>query len=107
MFVISVDIIFLCVLSYTWDLLQIMYGGFIGLCEEFLTSHSGYFIAPIRVNGSALESVFSCLKYIAGGNLASTNYPSSLASYMTQADNPVNPHAEEGYRTEVPNIKKN
>ena len=82
-----------------------MYGGFIGLCEEFLTSHPGYFIAPIRVNGSALESVFSCLKYIAGGNLASTNYPSSLASYMTQADNPVNPHAEEGHRTEVPNIK--
>ena len=84
-----------------------MHDGFIGLCEEFLTSHPGYFIAPIRVNGSAIESVFSCLKYIAGGNLASTNYPSSLASYKTQTDDhaAVNPHAEEGYRTEVPNIK--
>ena len=79
-----------------------MYGGFVGLCEEFLTSHPGYFISPISVNGSAIESVFS---YIADGNLASTNYPSSLASYMTQADDVVNTYAEEGYRTEVPNIK--
>ena len=82
-----------------------MYGGFVELCEEFLVSYPGYFIAPIRVNGSAIESVFSCLKYIAGGNLASTNYPSSLASYMNQADDVLNPYAEEGYRTEVPNIK--
>ena len=85
--------------------MRIMYGSFIGLHEEFLTSHPGYFISPIRVNGSAIESVFSCLKYIAGGNLASTNCPSSLASYMTQADDVVNPYYAEGHRTEVPNIK--
>ena len=82
-----------------------MYYGFTGLCEEFLTVHPSYFIAPIRVNGSAIESVFSCLKYISGGNLASTNYSTSLGSYTEQNKDAVNPHAERGYRTEVPNVK--
>ena len=82
-----------------------MYYGFTGLCEEFLTSHPGYFIAPIRINGSTIESVFSCLKYISGGNLASTTYSSSLASYIEQNKDTVNPSAECGYRTELPNIK--
>ena len=82
-----------------------MYYGFTGLCEEFLTSHPGYFIAPIRINGSAIESVFSCLKYICGGNLAATTYSSSLASYIEQNKDTVNPNAERGYRNELPNIK--
>ena len=83
-----------------------MYYGFTGLCEEFLTDHPSYFIAQIRVNGSAIESVFSCLKYIlSGGNLASTNYSTSLGSYLEQNKDAVNPNAEHGYRTEVPNIK--
>ena len=36
-------------------ILQIMYYGFTGLCEEFLTVYPSYFIAPITVNGSAIE----------------------------------------------------
>ena len=64
----------------TWDLLLIMYHGFMGLCKDFLANHPGYFIAPIRVNGSAAESIFSCLKYISGGNLSFTNYGTSLCS---------------------------
>ena len=82
-----------------------MYGGFVGLCEEFLSLHPAYFIAPIRVNGSAVESIFSCLKYISGGNLSSTSYSSSLTAYLSQSDDVVNPHAEPGYRTETLNIK--
>ena len=41
-----------------------MCGGFVGLREEFLSLHLMYFISPIRVNGSAVESIFSCLKYV-------------------------------------------
>ena len=74
-----------------------MYRGFRTLCEDFLSSHPGYFISPLRVNGSALESVFSCLKYIAGGNLASTNYATSLAAFSTQRE-VKNTYAEPGYR---------
>ena len=82
-----------------------MHGGFVGLCEEFLSLYPAYFISPIRVNGSAVESIFSCLKYISGGNLSATNYTSSLTSYLSQSDDVTNPHAEPGYRTEVLNIK--
>ena len=60
----------------TWDLLRIMYQGFTGLCESFLSTHAprGYFISPIRINGSAVESYFSQLKYAARGQLSSTQY---------------------------------
>ena len=74
-----------------------MYKGFHGLCEDFLQSHPGYFISPLRIGGSVLESVFSCLKYIAGGNLASTNYATSLAAFSTQRE-VKNPYSEQGYR---------
>ena len=81
-----------------------MYRGFTGLCEEFLREHQGYFISPLRVNGSGVESIFSCLKYIAGGNLASTNYATSLAALVTQRDVSKNPYSEAGYRTQHTNI---
>ena len=90
----------------TWDLLQIMYGGFVGLCDDFIREHPQHFISPLRINGSAVESIFSCLKYITGGNLASTNYASSLAAFATQRDNSQNPYAEPGYRKEHISIKK-
>ena len=87
-----------------WDLLLIMYHGFKALCDDFLTRHPQCFIAPIRVNGSAIESMFSCLKFIAGGNLSSTNYATSLSSLPTQTSIQNNPHAETGYRTDIRNI---
>lgn len=77
----------------TWDLLLIMSYGFKGLCEDFLADHKGYFIAPIRINGSAIESIFSSLKYISGGNLSATNYATSLSSLLTQKTIQKNPHS--------------
>lgn len=89
-------------LIQTFELLQIMYLGFTGLCNEFLSTHPGYFISPIRVNGSAIESVFSCLKYISGGHLSSTNYSTSLTALSTQREvATTNPSAEFGYRTDL------
>ena len=70
-------------------------------CTDFLTKHPECFIAPIRVNGSAVESIFSSLKYISGGNLSSTNYATSLSSLITQKDIQQNPHSEKGYRTDI------
>ena len=81
-----------------------MFNGFKGLCEDFLGRHPGCFIAPIRVNGSAVESLFSSLKYVSGGNLSSTNYASSLSSLITQRDIQKNPLAEKGYRTDIQNL---
>ena len=82
-----------------------MYHGFKGLCEDFLQDHNGYLIAPIRVNGSAIQRIFSQLKYIEGGNLSSTNYATSFSSLVTQKDVQANPYTENGYNTDINNIK--
>ena len=94
-----------CAFVQTYDLLQIMYYGFTGLCEDFLTTHPDYLISPIRINGSAVERVFSCLKYISGGHLSSINYSSSLTALATQRDVAINPTAEKGYRTDLNQLK--
>ena len=57
-----------------------LFYGFIGLCEDFLSRHPEYFIVPVRISGSAIESVFSCLKYISGSNLSAINYSTSLSA---------------------------
>ncbi len=57
-----------------------MYYGFTGFCEEFLRQHPGYTIHLIRLSGSAVETLFSQLKYASGGNLMSINYSSARAS---------------------------
>ena len=75
-----------------------MYYGFKGLCEDFISQNPGYIIALIRITGSAIESVFSCLKYISGGNLSSVNYSSSLSALVTQREVASNTVAESGYR---------
>lgn len=41
-----------------------------------------YFISPLRINGSALESVFSVLKHSSGGNLSALNYGPVLGRFI-------------------------
>ena len=53
--------------------------GFKGLCQEFTTLHAKYFVVPVRINGSAVENLFSRFKYYAGGNLSATNYESAVS----------------------------
>ena len=77
-----------------------MYNGFTGLCQEFLQDNTGYFISPLRINGSSVETIFSSLKFIAGGNLSSTNYATSLSAFATQREVKHNPYAEKGYKTQ-------
>ena len=38
---------------------------------------------PVRINGSAIESLFSRFKYDAGGNLSATNYESAISRLLT------------------------
>ena len=85
----------------TWDLLLITYNGFVEFCKDFLQRHPGYCVSPLRLNGSAVESIFSSLKYLAGGHLASTNYSAVLSALQTQREAATNPHSEPGYRTEA------
>ena len=56
-----------------------MWYGFKGLCQEFTSKHEQYYVVPVRLNGSAVESLFSRFKYDAGGNLSATNYESAIS----------------------------
>ena len=67
----------------TWDLLRIMYHGFTGLCTDFLLRHPGYFISPVRLNGSAVEPYFSQLKYAARRQLSSVSYQTARVAVET------------------------
>ncbi len=82
-----------------------MYYGFNGLCKDFLSRNPGYFIVPVRISCSAIESVFSCLKYISGGNLSAINYTTSLSALITQRETASNSKGEDGYRNVSINIK--
>ena len=54
--------------------------GFKGLVEEFLTTHPGYHTNPKRVNGSAIETLFSQLKHTTSGHLTGANYEAAKAT---------------------------
>ena len=66
----------------TWVLLRLTIEGFTGLCSDFLVRNPGYFIKPIRINGSVIESLFGRFKYNSGGNLSSVNYRNCVAKLV-------------------------
>ncbi len=68
----------------TWDLMRmrICWYGFKEYCQEFLTSHPGYFVLPLRLNGSAIETIFSQLKHASRGSLTAVTYESARAQLL-------------------------
>lgn len=82
----------------TWDLLRVMYNGFVGLCTDFIAENPGYFIIPVRVNGSAVESYFSQLKFSADGQLSASNYATAQASVETTKATSTKRPRESDYR---------
>ena len=67
-----------------WDLLRIDVYGFKAFCKWFLHAYPGYFVSPLRISGSAVESIFSQYKHIAGGKLDSVNYSNSRCAHLVQ-----------------------
>ena len=70
----------------TWDLMRLTYYGFKDFVDSFFTRHATdhHYIIPVRLNGSAVETLFSQLKYSAGGHLSSTNYASARSSLLVK-----------------------
>ena len=58
--------------------------------SEWFFSHvptgSGYFISPIRIKGSAIKSLFSKLKFGAGGQLSALNCSSGPARIQAKTE---------------------
>jgi hypothetical protein len=75
-----------------------MVHGFTGLCLDFLRKNPDHFVVPVRVTGSVIESLFSNLKYVSGGQLSSINYSTSLSALITQRESSSNAFSENGYR---------
>ena len=73
-----------CTLYLAWDLLRIDIYGFKNFCQDFLAKYPGYFISPLRISGSAVESLFSQYKHNAGGKLDSCNYVTARCAHLVQ-----------------------
>lgn len=67
------------IFSSAFDLLRIDIHRFNQFCKHFVTKYPGYFISPLRITGSAVETLFSQYKYSAGGKLDAANYSYSQA----------------------------
>ena len=79
--------------------MRIMVYGFAGLCDDFFTKYNdNFFIMPKRLNGSAIETLFSQFKYLTGGKLSSTNYATARAAYLMKVDIHGSHFGEKDYR---------
>ncbi len=58
--------------------------GFRAFCEEQTSKHPGYYISPLCANGSAIETLFSQLRYATRGNLTSVSYAPARAQLITK-----------------------
>ena len=69
---------------FSWDLLWIDIYGFRAFCKYFLETYPGYFVSPLRISGSAVESLFSQFKHNAGGKLDACNYVTARSAHLVQ-----------------------
>lgn len=77
-------------------------------CTYFFQLHPHHFISPLRVSGSAVETLFGQYKYAAGGKLDAANY--ATACLVKSAVSTCH-HSGKGYRdaalnTQAPSLEK-
>lgn len=85
--------------------------GFTGFATWYLDEYPEHFISPVRLSGSAVETLFSQFKSTARGKLSAMNYATARATHLVK--HTVTPHhSSKGYRDapldlgEVPLEKK-
>lgn len=93
-----------------WDLLRIDVYGFKSFSTSFFARHPKHFISPLRVSGSAVETLFGQYKYAAGGKLDASNYSTARAACLIRSAVSVH-HSGKGYRdatlnTIAPHLEK-
>ncbi|XP_065906570.1 uncharacterized protein [Dysidea avara] len=81
----------------TWDLLWIDVYSFKALCQWFREMYPTYFISPLRLSRSAVESLFSQYKHNAGGKLDSSSFPTARATHLVKQCVSGH-HSGKGYR---------
>ena len=58
--------------------------GFIELTKHFMKSYPSYFMSPLRISGSDVESLFGQYKYMSGNKLDAVNYATCRSKYLTK-----------------------
>ena len=81
--------------------MRCMVYGFLQFSQWFMAAYPDYFISPLRINGSAIESIFRVLKFTAGGNLSASNYGSFCGRVITGREVIINSNSERGYRDDI------
>ena len=56
--------------------------GFSNFVQAFLEEFPDYFISPVRLSGSAVETLFSQFKHTTGGKLSSVSYVTARAAHL-------------------------
>ncbi|XP_068716510.1 uncharacterized protein [Montipora foliosa] len=87
--------------TLTWDLLRLMVYGFLQFCRWFNAVYPDYFVSPLPINGSSIESIFSALKFAAGGNVSASNYGSFRGRVIGGREVIDYRNSERGYRDDV------
>ena len=59
------------------------------------------FVSPLSINGSAIELIYSILKFSSGGNLSALSYGPSLGKLTNRKDMIQNKNSEKGCRDVV------
>ena len=87
------------VINFGW----IIVSSFLHYSEWFffnVPAEEGYLIAPVRINGSGIESFFSKLKFGARGLLSAINYGSGVARIQAKTEVDRVTASAKGYRDE-------
>jgi hypothetical protein len=84
----------------TYDLLRICVYSFNELCTDYLGRHPAMYLVPMKLNGSAIETLFSQMKFTAGGKLSSVNYEHAKRTLMLRKNIQGHHKGERGYRDE-------
>lgn len=90
-----------CFYVIAWDNLRIDVYGFRELAAYFFEKHPGYFLSPLRISGSAVETLFGQYKYMSGSKLDASNYHSCRSKYLVKQ---AVHHSGQFYRDQKLNI---
>ena len=77
--------------------MRLTWYGFLEYSKEFLSLHPGYYVAPLRANGSAVETIFSQLKHGSRSGLTAVSYGPARAQLLTKR-HVHGPHIQDQYR---------
>ncbi len=79
-------------------MLRVTVFGFLGFAESFLAENPDYYIFPLKVNGSAAETLFSQFKAETHSKLTSVNYAAARSRILMKKDIHGSAKAAHGYR---------